>query len=128
MIFFKGFLNSIKWSLLFKKERSFGATSFIPVIFKRCVVKISKDDENKKISRWQKIAEVAAKQSGRDKIPLIKNIENLKNICKLFEKYDIVLVAYENENKNSLKEALKSIDSKEKEVRIAVIIGPEGRN
>ena len=125
---FQGLPKFDKMELIIQKGTELGVNSFIPVEFKRCVVKASKDDINKKISRWQKIAEVAAKQSGRDKIPLVQNIENVKNICKLFEKYDIVLVAYENENKNSLKNALKNLNSKDKEVKIAVIIGPEGRN
>ena len=125
---FQGLPKFDKMELIIQKGTELGVNSFIPVEFKRCVVKASKDDINKKIPRWQKIAEVAAKQSGRDKIPLVQNIENVKNICKLFEKYDIVLVAYENENKNSLKNALKNLNSKDKEVKIAVIIGPEGRN
>ena len=123
---FQGIPKSDKMELIIQKGTELGVNSFIPVSFKRCVVKISETDINKKIIRWQKIAEVAAKQSGRDMIPLIKKIENVKNICKLFENYDIVLVAYENEKKNSLKNVLKSLNSKDKEMKIAVIIGPEG--
>ena len=123
---FQGLPKFDKMELIIQKGTELGVNSFIPVKFKRSVVKISENDENKKISRWNKIAEVAAKQSGRDKIPVVKNIKNVKNICKLFEKYDIVLIAYENENKNSLKNALKNLNSKDKEVKIAVVIGPEG--
>ena len=121
---FQGLPKADKMELIIQKGTELGVNSFIPVVFKRSVVKIDEKDKFKKIERWQKISEVAAKQSGRDMIPLIKNIENVKNICKLFENYDIVLVAYENENQNSLKEALKSLNKPE--VKIAVIIGPEG--
>ena len=121
---FQGLPKADKMELIIQKGTELGVNSFIPVVFKRSVVKIDEKDKSKKIERWQKISEVAAKQSGRDMIPLIKNIENVKNICKLFENYDIVLVAYENENQNSLKEALKSLNKPE--VKIAVIIGPEG--
>lgn len=122
---FQGLPKADKMELIIQKGTELGVNSFIPVSFKRSIVKLSEKDEEKKISRWQKIAEVASKQSGRDMIPLIKNVENVKNICKLFENYDIVLVAYEAENKNSLKEALKSLKRKD-EIKIAVIIGPEG--
>ena len=121
---FQGLPKSDKMELIIQKGTELGVNSFIPVAFKRSVVKINDKDASKKIQRWEKIAEVAAKQSGRDIIPLVKNIENVKNICKLFENYDIVLVAYENENKNSLKDILKNV--KNKNINIAVVIGPEG--
>ena len=41
-------------------------------------VKISGKDEEKKISRWQKIAEVAAKQSHRDIIPKIDKFNKME--------------------------------------------------
>ena len=78
----------------------------------------------KKLDRWQKIAEVAAKQSGRDIVPKIHEVKTVKNICNIISDYDIVLVAYENEDKNSLKNELKSINKKD--LKIAVVIGPEG--
>ena len=122
---FQGLPKADKMELIIQKGTELGVNCFIPVSFKRSVVTLEGKDEEKKIARWQKIAEVAAKQSGRDCIPLIKNIENVKNICQLFGKYDIVLVAYEAENQNGLKNALESLKSKE-EVKIAVVIGPEG--
>lgn len=83
-------------------------------------------DEVKKIERWQKIAEMASKQSGRDIIPKIENIKNIKTLCENIQSYDLVLLAYENEKENSFKEELQKIkDSKEK-LNIAIIIGPEG--
>lgn len=122
---FQGLPKADKMELIIQKGTELGVNSFIPVLFKRSVVKIEEKDQNKKITRWQKIAEVAAKQSGRDRIPIVKNVENVKNICQLFENYDIVLVAYENENQNGLKEILKSLSSR-KSIKIAIIIGPEG--
>ena len=121
---FQGLPKADKMEFIIQKGTELGVNSFTPVVFKRTVVKLDEKDSLKKITRWQKIAEASAKQSGRDMIPLIKNIENVKNICKLFENYDIVLIAYENENQNSLKEALKSL--KKSKVSIGVVIGPEG--
>ena len=93
----------------------------------RCVVKYEEKDKMKKINRWQKISEVAAKQWDRDFIPKINNITSLKNVCNLLHEYDIVILAYEKEQKTTLKEVLRSIKEKyQEEVKIAVIIGPEG--
>ena len=49
-------------------------------------------------------------------------------LVKILEKYDIVILAYEREEKTKLKQVLKNIKEKykEKEIKIAVIIGPEG--
>ena len=91
----------------------------------RCVVKLDSKVANKKIERWQKIAESAAKQSKRNSICKINNIINIKNICNVVQNYDILLVTYENEEKNTLKETLQTIENKEN-LNIAIVIGPEG--
>ena len=121
---FQGIPKSDKMELIIQKGTELGVCAFVPVKFKRCVVKVEDKDQEKKILRWQKIAEVAAKQSGRDIIPKIKKIENVKNVCNLFLEYDIVLVAYELEKENTLKSELKKIQKSN--LKIAVVIGPEG--
>ena len=93
----------------------------------RCVVKLNDKDKIKKKDRWQKISEVAAKQSGRNIIPEIKDVESIKEICKNFDKYDKILVAYEKEEENLLKHELKKLKEKGKEeLKIGDLIGPEG--
>ncbi len=93
---------------------------------KRCVVKLDEKSKEKKILRWQKISEVASKQCGRDIIPEINNVINIKNICNIISKYDIVLLAYENEKINTLKNELLKIKNINKSLKIGIIIGPEG--
>jgi len=90
----------------------------------RCVAKFDEKTKIKKIERWQKISEVAAKQSGRDIIPKINNVISLKDICNMILEYDIVLLAYENEKINTLKNELLKLNKKN--LKIAIIIGPEG--
>ena len=95
---------------------------------KRCIAKIDKKSEIKKITRWQKISEVASKQSGRDIIPKIKNVITIDKICNIIDKYDIVLLAYENEKNNTLKDELIKLKNniKNNNLKIGIIIGPEG--
>ena len=123
---FQGLPKADKMELIIQKCTELGATEFVPVEFSRSIVKLNQKDESKKIERWQKIAEVAAKQSKRDLVPKIKHVININNLCNQIEEYDLVLLAFENEDKNSLRnELLKFKDSKEK-IKMAVIIGPEG--
>lgn len=121
---FQGLPKAEKMELIIQKCIEIGVKEFIPVEMNRCVVKLNNNTEMKKIDRWQKIAESAAKQSGRDIIPKIKNVINLKNLCQLVEKYDIVLVAYEKEKNNTLKNELNKL--KGKDLKIGIVIGPEG--
>ncbi len=122
----QGLPKSDKMELVIQKAIELGAFSIIPLEMKRCVVKLKEKDRIKKIQRWQKIAEGAAKQSGRDIIPEIKDVINVEQAVKEFNKYDIILVAYENEKENMLKNELKKILNSNRMLNIAIIIGPEG--
>ena len=94
---------------------------------KRCVVKIDDKSKPKKILRWQKISEASSKQCGRDIIPKINDITTIKNICNIIDEYDIVLLAYENEKENTLKNELEKLKTNvNKDLKIGIIIGPEG--
>lgn len=122
---FQGIPKAEKMETIIQKTTEIGVSEITPIIMNRCVVKLENKAIDKKISRWQKIAEIAAKQSKRDKIPLINFPINIKNIYKKIKYYDIVLVAYENEENYSIKNALKEVKDKEL-LKIAIIIGPEG--
>jgi 16S rRNA (uracil1498-N3)-methyltransferase len=122
---FQGLPKQEKMEQIIQKSTEIGVTDITPLKMERCVVKLDNKTEAKKIERWQKIAEVAAKQSKRDKIPTIHSCVSMKNIYEKIEKYDIVIVAYEEERNTSIKKVLKSIN-KEDVHSIAVIIGPEG--
>lgn len=121
---FQGIPKSDKMELVIQKSVELGVFDITPLQMKRCVVKLNEKDKIKKIQRWQKISEVAAKQSGRNIIPKINNITNVKEVCNLCNEYDIVLIAYENEKDNTLKYELKKLNKEQ--IRIAVVIGPEG--
>ena len=124
---FQGIPKFDKMELIIQKNVELGVCDITPVEMKRTVVKIDEKTRKSKIERWQKISEVAAKQSGRDIIPKINDIINIKNICNLISKYDIVLLAYEEEKENTLKKELKNLYSKtDEEIKIGIIIGPEG--
>lgn len=123
---YQGLPKFDKMELIIQKSVELGVSEITPVQMKRCVVKLDSKDKNKKIERWQKIAEVAAKQCGRDIIPKINNIKNVQEISSEFGQYNIVLLCYENEENLYLKHALKQIKNNLPELNIAVIIGPEG--
>lgn len=128
---FQGIPKFEKMELIIQKNTEVGIKSIVPVIMERTVVKLDEKIASKKLERWQKIAEIAAKQSMRDIIPQIGNITKLKDIDTT--EFDAVLVAYENEEHNMLKTELQKIERKiksnnssEQQYNIAIVIGPEG--
>lgn len=123
---YQGLPKSDKMELIIQKSVELGANAIIPVNTKRCVVKLDPKNESKKIERWQKIAESAAKQSGRNTIPEIKNVIQIKDIIKNKEDYDVIIVCYENEKENYIKNELTKFKNQNKNINIAIVIGSEG--
>ena len=122
---FQGLPKSDKMELIIQKTTELGVKTIVPVITKRTVIKLKDKDKQNKVDRWRKIAEVAAKQSGRDIIPTIENIINIADIK--FDEFDKIFVLYENEEKISIKDEIEQLknDNKE-ELNIGIVIGPEG--
>lgn len=124
---YQGLPKADKMELIIQKSIELGANAIIPVEMKRCVVKLDSKTESKKIERWQKIAESAAKQSGRSIVPEIRKMVKVENIAKLRSEYDSIIVCYENEKENYIKKELSRLkELDKKEIRIAIVIGPEG--
>ena len=123
---FQGLPKADKMELIIQKSTELGASRFVPVALNRCIVKLSGKDAQKKIERWQKISEVAAKQCGRDLIPKIENIENIEEVKNQISDFDLFFVAYEQEKDVYLKQVLQEVDKSKEKIRNAFLIGPEG--
>lgn len=124
---FQGLPKADKMELVIQKSVELGVYNIVPVAMKRCVVKLDSKDVRKKVERWQKISEVAAKQCGRDIIPKVSEVVKIDDICKMMDSYDKIIVAYENEKDNTLKNEIQKIKMLDKEeIKIGVLIGPEG--
>ena len=122
---YQGLPKADKMELIIQKSIELGVNAIIPVEMKRCVVKLDSKSEAKKIERWQKIAESAAKQSGRNTVPEIRRIIKIQDIAELKNFYDSIIVCYENEKENYIKNELIKLKNKE-QINIAIVIGPEG--
>lgn len=126
---FQGLPKAEKMEYIIQKATELGVKKIVPVAMKRCIVKLEGKDAIKKIDRWQKIAEVAAKQSGRDLIPKISEISKIDNIISEINNYDLFIVAYENEKDITLKQVLQELHKNKVDcegLKIAIVIGPEG--
>ena len=122
---YQGLPKADKMELIIQKTIELGIYKITPVDMVRCVVKLDEKDAKKKIERWQKIAESAAKQSKRDIIPQIENKLNLNTVINAIKEYDVFIVAYEEEKSKTLKQVLKELEKKDN-YKIGILVGPEG--
>ena len=83
---FQGLPKADKMEYIIEKGTEIGISEITPVYLNRCIVKLDDKKEKNKNERWRKIAEVAAKQSGRDFIPIINNLININNIFEKIKK------------------------------------------
>jgi 16S rRNA (uracil1498-N3)-methyltransferase len=121
---YQGIPKSTKMDLIVQKCVELGVNRIFPVDTERVVVKATEERGfSNKIVRWQKIAEEAAKQSARGKVPVIENSILFNETLEKLKEYDLCLIPYEKENSTGLKHVLKGKNNIKK---VAVIIGPEG--
>lgn len=115
--------KSDKLETVIQKSIECGASEIIPFASERCIAKIDKKDAPKKALRHNKIAESAAKQSGRGIIPKVKEALSFDEAMKDASQSELVIFCYEGDET----ESLKSILTANKGVKsISVIIGAEG--
>lgn len=115
----QGLPKNPKSDIVIKYATIFGASKIILAGMHRSITKL--DNEDNKTKRFQMIAKEAAELAHRFEVPTIEMKKSLDKID--LSLYDIVLLADENERSTTLEKALPKI---QKEMKIALIIGPEG--
>lgn len=94
-----------KLELIIQKAVELGAAEIVPVLTRRCVSRPSEKDFAKKLPRLNKIAEEAAKQSGRGIIPRVMPIITYKKAVEELKNFDRSLILYEGEGGCSFADA-----------------------
>lgn len=121
---FQGLPKSDKMELIIQKAVELGVTAVVPVVMKNCVVKLDEKKAEAKTKRWQQIAESAAKQSKRSRIPEVYKPMRYAQAVSFAEELDVLLLLYENaRGMAATKEAIEAIQSG---MSVGVFIGPEG--
>lgn len=122
-----------KMDYIVQKAVELGVTSITPVAGARCIVKLDEKGAEKKIARWQKIAEEAAKQCGRGIVPRIHMPLSFARAIEEGMSADLPLFCYEGDTTKSLRDTLSESEAAVrtsgtggKRYSSAVYIGPEG--
>lgn len=121
---FQGLPKGDKMELIIQKTVELGVFEIIPVATKRAVVKLDHKKEENKLKRWRTIAESAAKQSKRRKIPDIKRVMTMQEALNYAKDFDIKLIPYENAK--GMDETKRILSQLTQGTKIGIFIGPEG--
>ena len=92
---FQGLPKSDKMELIIQKATELGVYELIPAVTGRTVVKLDEKKAQKKTARWNAIAESAAKQSGRSRIPQVREIMTFSEALAYAGDLDVLLIPYE---------------------------------
>lgn len=118
----QGLAKGEKMDFIIQKAVELGAYSIVPVAMEHSVVRLDGAKADKKVERWQKIAEAAAKQSKRDIIPQVQVVQSVSQMLAN-NNCSTKIIAYECEDRMSLKTALREAGKFDD---LLLIIGPEG--
>lgn len=110
-----------KMEHVIQKATELGAYEIVAFPSARCVSRPEEKALKKKQERWQKIAQSAAEQSGRGRIPQVLTLPSLADALRRGAEADKALLFYENEQAHTLKAALAGSYR-----TVALLTGPEG--
>ena len=131
-VLYQALVKGDKMDMIIQKSVELGVSKIVPVSCSRSIVRLDGKDIEKKIARWQKIAEEAARQCGRGVIPKIEApISFTAALEQAAKKSDLVFLPWEGEKSRPLSTLLDefAVNLPSGEPGLPVLsffIGPEG--
>ncbi|MGN1206471.1 MAG: 16S rRNA (uracil(1498)-N(3))-methyltransferase [Eubacterium sp.] len=124
LILFQALPKADKMEWIIQKAVELGVYKIVPVRTKRAVVKLDDKKAAKKVSRWQSIAEAAAKQSGRGIIPEVHDVVDYGKALEMAKELEKNVIPYElfddmEVTRNVMENIIQAAE-------IGIFIGPEG--
>lgn len=120
---FAAFSKGDKLETTVQKSVELGASSIVVFPSARCVSRPSAASAVTKTARLQRIAEEAAKQSGRGKVPGVTTLPSFEQAVQSAAGHDLALFLYENEKESDIRSILRAAQGFR---TLAIMAGPEG--
>lgn len=120
---YQALVKGDKMETVIQKAVELGAAVIVPVATSRAVVKLDEKDAKKKVERWQKIAQEAAKQCGRGIIPTVAMPMSFREAVKQAAADALPLFCYEGEGTVPLPTLYRQ---REDPATVSLFVGPEG--
>ena len=121
---FMAYPKGDKLETVVQKSVELGVSAVVPFESSRCIKRPTEDKLGKITDRLNRIAEEAAKQCGRSKLPRVAKMIKFNELLSKIANFDLALFCYEGDGAESLKKALNNYGKTSG--KIAVIIGSEG--
>jgi 16S rRNA (uracil1498-N3)-methyltransferase len=99
-----------------------GVERIIPMRTERVIVRLDSVRAEEKHKRWEKIAQSAARQSQRSRIPIIDPVTDIEEVIKNSAGYSLKLIPHLSGERKLIRDVLAEV----KPQNIIVLIGPEG--
>lgn len=119
---YMAFPKGDKLEHVIQKATELGAFEIVAFPSDRCVSRPDEKSLKKKLERWQKIAQSAAEQSGRGRIPQVIVLGSYAQALERAAKADKAILFYENEQATTLRMSLSAGEYHS----ISLLTGPEG--
>lgn len=126
-----GLTKGDKFDQVIRQGTELGVTQFLPLLFTRCVVKLTEEKCKVRTHRWQEVAKSAAMQSGQRKIPSVVAPLCIEEAYPLLHAADCVLIFWEEAHpgaliEDALQKGLLRPGVHMPQSTVVLIIGPEG--
>lgn len=113
------------WTL--EKAVELGIDGFYPILSKNSVIKISPDDVDDKLARFERVAIDAARQCGSSFLPVIsKPLSFTETLAKLKEEGTVIFAGALTDDAIPMREALSVERLRPAPAAVAWLVGPEG--
>ena len=112
-----------KLETVIQKAVELGAARIIPFESSRCIKRPKAEKVDKQTARLERIAEEAAKQCGRARIPTVTHPHGFNEMLRAISEVELPMICYENEDGLTIKSAIKNIQPPKS---VAIIVGSEG--
>lgn len=123
----QGLPKAAKLDLVIEKAVEVGVEAIWPIEFARSVTRLEKNKVSRKGERLRRVAEAAAKQSGRAYVPFVADPASARGLVERLADFDLVLVCWEEAGPSApgIGQALRDAALPD-DPTIAVVVGPEG--
>lgn len=119
---YQGLAKGDKMETIIQKAVELGVSRIVPVASARCIMKMG-DNAEKKIARWQKIADEAAGQCGRGILPKVAAPVSFKEAVALAAVDELSFFCYEELGQT---QKLSALLPDAPPATISFFVGPEG--
>lgn len=120
---FQGLPKFNKMDLIIQKTTEVGVDEMVPMICCRSIPKYTAVAQKKRIDRWQRIANEAAKQCKRPRFAKVFAAQSMDRCLEQATNLDLRLLLWENEDRHELKQILRRHQEAKS---IGLFVGPEG--